>query len=110
MNLRLDRSSDFIRDFEFQFEWYYRQAGEAVADHYSANVLATLAWLNSQPNLGKQRRFRHRDLQGIRSHSVQTPFDAHLIFYRFTHECITAERILHGARDLPRRLRQPPGA
>jgi plasmid stabilization system protein ParE len=41
---------------------------------------------------------------------VQNPYHRHLIFYRFDDKKLFAERILHGARDLPRRLLQPPHA
>ena len=33
-----------------------------------------------------------------------------LIFYRHYQQTLDALRVLHGARDLARRLRQPPGA
>jgi len=32
----------------------------------------------------------------------------HLIFYRFNNETLFAEGVIHGARDLPWRLLQPP--
>jgi len=32
-----------------------------------------------------------------------------LIFYRHDGERLFAERLMHGARDLPRRLVEPPG-
>jgi hypothetical protein len=33
-----------------------------------------------------------------------------LVFYRLTETELIAERLMHGARDLPRRLVEPPGA
>ena len=32
------------------------------------------------------------------------------LFYRFDSKALYAERLIHGARDLPRRLLQLPGA
>jgi len=37
-------------------------------------------------------------------------FKVHLIFYRVETEELDVFRVLHGMRDLPRRLTQPPGA
>lgn len=42
--------------------------------------------------------------------NVEPPFQMHLVFYRADEAIISVERVIHGARDLPRRLRQPPGA
>jgi plasmid stabilization system protein ParE len=39
----------------------------------------------------------------------QRRFGVHLIFYRADDEVLGIERILHRARDLPRRLLEPPG-
>jgi len=44
---------------------------------------------------------------------AQTPQEnesRHLIFYRFDRSTLYAERVIHGMRDLPRRLLQPPDA
>ena len=37
------------------------------------------------------------------------PFDRHLIYYRISGEELVAFRVVSGARDLPRRLLDPPG-
>jgi hypothetical protein len=49
-------------------------------------------------------------VRGIRSFRVSHPFDRHLIFYRFDGSTLYAERVVHGMRDLPRRLVEPPEA
>jgi plasmid stabilization system protein ParE len=36
------------------------------------------------------------------------PFHAHIVFYRVGGDVIEIFRVMHGARDLPRRLQQPP--
>ena len=41
---------------------------------------------------------------------VRKPFDKHLIFYRVCGDTLDIVRIVHGRRDLPRRLLDPPGA
>ena len=52
MKLALQRSEDFNRDFDLQYQWYLERAGEAVAEHYLNAVLATLRMLATQPDLG----------------------------------------------------------
>jgi hypothetical protein len=47
---------------------------------------------------------------GISSLRVQPPFDAHLLFYRGVGSEWSIERMLHGRRNLPQRLRESPGA
>ncbi|MEW6301877.1 MAG: type II toxin-antitoxin system RelE/ParE family toxin [Verrucomicrobiota bacterium] len=108
MMLTLRRSEDFAVDFDRQYRWYLHEAGEAVAERYYASVITTLNELLRQPGLGRERKFRHLDLSGLRSFRIQPPFNVHLIFYRYTESELTAERIMHGARDLSRRLRERP--
>ena len=110
MSLALRRSDDFNRDFELSYCWYLEQAGGEVAERFLAAVLATLRQLATHPGLGVQRQFRHPSLRGIRSFKVEPPFAAILVFYRHTETELIAERLMHGARDLPRRLVEPLGA
>ena len=49
-------------------------------------------------------------LQGLRSFRVEPPFKKLLIFYRIEGDWIEAWRLMHGARDLPRRLAELPAA
>jgi toxin ParE1/3/4 len=110
MKLALQRSKDFNRDFDLQYRWYLERAGEAVAERYLGAMLATLRLLAAQPDLGRRRKFRHPDLQGIRSFRLAAPFEAYLLFYRHNSAELSAERLMHGARDLPRRLVELPGS
>jgi toxin ParE1/3/4 len=110
MTLALHRSDDFNRDFDLQYRWYLEQAGEAVAERYLSAVLATLRLLAAQPDVGRCRQFRQPALRGIRSFRLVSPFAVHLIFYRHDSAELSAERLMHGARDLPRRLVEPPGS
>lgn len=108
MNLQLRRSDAFIADFEQQARWYVQEAGEVVARRYLSALDATLTMLCQQPAAGRVRRFRHPLLKGIRSFRVNPPFNLHLIFYRYDATTLYVERVMHGARDLPRRLVEPP--
>jgi len=110
MSLRLEQADSFREDFALQALWYVREAGEDVARRFHEAVDSTMRSLCRQPDLGRIRRFRHPTLQGLRSIPLERPFDKLLIFYRLEGDCVQAWRLMHGARDLPRRLRQPPGA
>jgi len=100
----LQRSDAFVADFEQQVRWYVEKAGESVARRYLGALDATLNLLRERPAIGRRRRFRHPMLKGLRSLRVNPPFHLHLIFYRYDSATLYAERVMHGARDLPRRL------
>ncbi len=108
MKLVLHRSDYFNLDFDLQYRWYLKKAGLEVAERYLNALLLTLDELAMQPDLGRERHFRHRELAGIRTFRLVAPFSVHLIFYRHTETELWAERLMSGVRDLPRRLREPP--
>lgn len=110
MPLRIQRANFFLSDFDRQTEWYAKRAGEDIAYRWLAAVEATLFMLATRPEAGRERHFLHRELAGLRSFRVIQLFDKFLIFYRATGDELSAERLIHGARDLPRRLLQPPSA
>jgi plasmid stabilization system protein ParE len=60
------------------------------------------------PGLGHPARFPAPFLRELRLYPVERPFEKHLIFYRRDGTTLYVERAIHGARDLPRRLTQPP--
>ncbi|TDU70928.1 toxin ParE1/3/4 [Prosthecobacter fusiformis] len=97
------------QDMSLQYEWYAKHADLEVAERYLKSVDRTIHRLAEQPDLGLIRHFKSSELQGIRSSQVHGSFDRHLIFYRVT-DVLSIERIIHGARDLPRRLIEEPGA
>ena len=108
MRLKLQQGEVFREDFALRARWYVREAGGAVALRYQKAVDATLELLCGQPGLGRKRRFRHPSLQGLQSFQVQRPFNRLLIFYRASDDVLHAVRLMHGARDLSRRLSEPP--
>src|SRR5690348_11440222 len=109
MNLSIRKSSLFHRDVIQQFGWYFGEAGDELAWRFFAIVDSTLFKLSSQPDLGRLRHFRNPALHGLRSFRVEPPFHRFLIFYRQTSEELIAERLMHGARCLPRRLAERAG-
>ena len=108
MSLVLQKADDFREDFALRALWYVREAGAEVARRFQESVDATLQQLSLHPEMGRVRRFRHPKLQGLRSHVVERPFHRTVIFYRVHKDVLQAVRLIHGARDLPRRLSETP--
>lgn len=108
MNLAVEKSPLFHADVTKQFGWYFDEAGEELAWRYFKAVDLTLLKLARQSDLGRVRRFRNPVLRGLWSFRVEPPFNRFLIFYRVTSDTLEAWRLMHGARDLPRRLVEPP--
>ncbi len=109
MSLAVQRAEFFKLDFAKQFAWYAQEAGPDIARRFQEALDQTLNKLASQPDLGRLRRFRNPRLQGVRSLPVVRPFNKFLVFYRVEGDVLHAVRLMHGARDLPRRLSEPPG-
>ena len=102
------KSADFIADVERQFEWYVFHAGWEVAERYVAAVEATCRLLGQHPQLGPCARFKHQRLRDWRFFVVFRPFKKHVLFYETTGDDVVMRRAMHGHRDLPRRLLEPP--
>jgi toxin ParE1/3/4 len=107
MKVSPHRADAFTADFDQQYRWYLAEAGEELAERFVTALETTLLLLATQPDLGQRRKFRHPALAGIRSFRVEPPFQNLLIFYRHNIAELSAERLMHGARDLPRRLVEP---
>jgi len=89
-------------------EWdYLSQFGDALADRFVGHVEISLRQLQRHPGIGRPRRFRHPLLEGLRSWPVARPFGSYLIFYRDLPRTVELFRLMHGARNLPRRLAEP---
>ena len=108
MPLSIVKTPGFLADAELQFEWYLDEAGEEVAGRYLVALDETLGRISRQPELVPLRRFRAPRLKGLRSWLVAKPFHSHIVFYRVGGDVIEIFRVMHGARDLPRRLQRPP--
>jgi toxin ParE1/3/4 len=108
MSRAIQKARDFTSDFENVFAWYADHGGTELSWRFQAALDASLGKLSIRPDLGRPRHFRHPKLRGLRSFRVGHPFEDLLIFYRVTNEVVDVVRLMHGARDVPRRLRQPP--
>jgi plasmid stabilization system protein ParE len=108
MSLALRQSDCFWADLLNKTDWYREHANSEVADHFVAAVEKTLQNLTTMPGMGRPRFTKWPEFEGIRSYRVQRPFNRLVIFYRYNSEALFAERLIHGTRDLPRRLRETP--
>ena len=108
MNLAIQKAKFFKEDFAIRFAWYVDEAGPEVARRFQTALDRTLIKLATTPDLGRLRRFHNPCLQGLRSLPVERPFNKVLVFYRAEGAVLHGVRLMHGARDLPRRLDEPP--
>ena len=108
--MSLRKSDDFIADVEWQFEWYVVNAGWEAAERYATAVEATCRLLGQHPQLGPRAGFKNPRLRDWRFFVVFRPFKKHVLFYEATSDDVVMRRAMHGHRDLPRRLLEPPAA
>jgi plasmid stabilization system protein ParE len=108
MPLTLRQSDYFLADVELQFRWYLEHGNGEVARRYRKAVQATILKLLERPETGRPRFKNDPELKEMRCCLVVKPFGKQLLFYRIENEALVFERTIHGARDLPRRLKQPP--
>jgi plasmid stabilization system protein ParE len=102
------KSADFIADVERQYRWYLENANEALAEGYLAAIEATCILLGQHPRLGPLGGFIHPRLRGWRFLVAFRPFNKHVLFYEIAGEDAVMRRAMHGHRDLPQRLLEPP--
>jgi|GEM_PF-329690 plasmid stabilization system protein ParE len=107
---RIEVSEDARQDLALQHAWYSIEVGADIAERYLAAFRSTAELLAHQPSIGLLRRFRSPRLRDIRSFQMASPFRVHLIFYRVEGDCLVVFRVMHGMRDLPRRLIGPSSA
>jgi toxin ParE1/3/4 len=79
-----------------------------VAGRYEVALRVTFDRIARNPSSGRHRHFPHEELAGLRSIAAERPFNRFLVFYRSDEKVLTVERVIHGMRDLPRRLLDPP--
>jgi len=107
MNLMVEKASWYHADVTSQFDWYFDEAGEELAWRFVRATEQTLFKLARQPDLGRRRKFRQPLLRDLQSFQAERPFQKFLIFYRVSGNTLQAWRLMHGARNLSRRLIEP---
>ena len=110
MSLRVVQTPESLADIVRQADYYARRENVALAKRFTEAIKATAQLLASHPWIGKETDYAHPKLVEIRLFLVRKPFDKHLIFYRVRGGELDIVRFIHGMRDLPRRLLEPPGA
>jgi plasmid stabilization system protein ParE len=110
MSLRLQRSVWFIGDLEHYAAWYNREADWNLAERYLQAVALTLNLIAELPAVGHVTNFHAAELVSLRCIQVRSPFQRHLLFYRYDETTVFAERVIHGSVDLAHRLALPPEA
>ena len=108
MSLRVQYAPWFDADLHLRTAWYAEQGGDELADRFVQAIKTTVSKLAENPHFGWRPYPRDPDLMGLYSVLVARPFRKHILFYRFTEAELFVERLIHGARDLPHRLREFP--
>lgn len=103
----LVKSPRFLGDLDRIVEWYLEEADEEIARRFVSAVSLTLKAIRRNPGLGRIRFPGLKDLQDVRSRVVEPPFNRYAVFYRTEPNSIQVLRLIHGARDLPRRFQEP---
>jgi plasmid stabilization system protein ParE len=106
MSVAVRESEFFPADVGHYFRWYLGEAGEETAWRFQTAVVETIARIARNPTIGELRAFRHPLLKGLRSFPVQSPFNRILLFYK-SGQYLEPWRLMHGARNLQRRLLEP---
>ena len=110
MSLVLERSDAFRKDFALQALWYVRQAGGEISRRCQGDSgrHPPTAFPRTKPGpdtpLPSAQAARRARVRGA------APLRRVVIFYRVNGEVLQVWRLLHGARNLPRRLLETPGS
>lgn len=96
----------FIQDFEDAYAWYGDASAGGVGDRFLDAVDVTVKLLATEPGVGRKVKARSAKLENLRCFRVTHPFDSYLIFYRCVEDEVFVDRVLHGARDLPKVLKK----
>ena len=108
MSLRVQYAPWFDADVHFRTAWYAEQGGIELAERFVSAVEATIRRLIENPCIGRRPYPKDSELAELRCVLVELPFRKHFLFYRFADDALFLERLIHGARDLPRRLQESP--
>ena len=110
MSLPIFYAPWFDADLQLRTAWYIEQGGNELADRFVTAVEITVRKLAGNPHSGRRPYPNDIELSLLYCVLIEGPFHKYILYYRFTPQMLSLERLIHGARDLPRWLRQPPGA
>ena len=93
------------RDIDEAVERYLAEAGPAVALAFIDALEDTFRAIGERPGAGSPRYAHELDIAGLRSRRAgRFPYP---IFHVEAETEIDVWRVLHGARDIPERMREP---
>jgi toxin ParE1/3/4 len=98
----------FDADVQLRSAWYTNQGGLGLALRFIDALEATVDKLELNPSRGRKPFPRDPRLADLHSIFLERPFQRLILFYRFTEQSLILERLIHGARDLPRRIGESP--
>ena len=94
------------RDIDEAVEHYLSEAGPAVALNFIDALEDALRQIGEQPASDSPRHAHELEIPGLRFRSIgRFPY---LVFYVEREAEIDVWRVLHGARDIPAWMQQPP--
>ena len=94
------------RDIEEAVVHYLTEGSSTVAATFVDALQDGLRFISEQPRAGSPRYAHELEVPGLRCWSLgQFP---HLIFYVERETEVDVWRVLHGARDVPAGVREPP--
>ena len=102
MNQEFVRGARVDQDLEDIYVFIGRDSIEA-ADRLLSAAETTFRRIAVNPEIGPVCRFRNRRLAGLRSWRI-AEFPKYLVFYRVLPAGVEIVRVIHGARNLARRL------
>ena len=95
------------RDVDEAAAYYREAAGAAVAEAFIDAVEEVFRQVGERPDSGSPRYAHELDIPGLRFRSTgRFPY---LVFYAEGDRTIEIWRVLHGARDIAERMREPNG-
>ena len=103
MKRRIRRHPDVANDI-LDLATYIARDKLSVALRFMDSTETTLKWLLRRPGVGSRRDFDDPQLANVRSWAVKG-FGNYLILYEIEKTGIYVLAVSHGARDLPRMLR-----
>ena len=108
MSRRIDFAPWYDADLLLRTAWYAEQGSDRLAERFVGAVEATVKKLAQNPQRGRRPFPNDKDLSELHSVLIERPFQKHILFFRFTNHTLILERLIHGARDLPRRITESP--
>jgi plasmid stabilization system protein ParE len=108
MSRRREYAAWFDADIQLRAAWYTNKGGQGLALRFIDALETTVDKLELNPSRGRQAFPKDPRLADLHAMFLERPFQRLILFYRFTEQAIILERLIHGARDLPRRIGESP--